>query len=91
MNNQEKLKDIDKKIKDLQEKRKQLEHRNLNELDKIIKKIKAEILPPEILAGAISEAVEAFKQKKEILKQWEEKGKTFFISLKKKSGKKEGS
>ena len=83
------LKTLDQKIKDLQDRKKLLEQKQLLEVSKIIKKTHAEDLPPEMLTGVLLEAVEAFHQKKDSTKRWEEKGKAFLKSPSKKGDKKE--
>jgi len=82
------LKNLDQKIKELQDRKKLLEQKQLLEVSKIIKKTHAEELPPEMLTGVLLEAVEAFHQKKDSAKRWEEKGKAFLIPPSKKGDKK---
>ena len=83
------LKTLDQKIKELQERKKLLEQKQLLEVSKIIKKTHAEELPPEMLTGVLLEAVEAFHEKKDSTKRWEEKGKAFLIPPPKKGDKKD--
>ena len=82
------LKTLDQKIKELQDRKKLLEQKQLLEVSKIIKKTHAEDLHPEMLTGVLLEAVEAFHQKKDSTKCWEERGKAF-LSPSKKGDKKE--
>ena len=77
-----KVSEIDLKIKALQEKKKHLEERNLHDLAKVIKKLGADSLPTNILVGSLLETVEAFQQKKDIIKNWQTKGKDFFFFFK---------
>ena len=86
-----KIQSIDDKIKALQEAKKKLESEKLTETLKLMKKSGADTLPPEILAGAISDAVEAYTKKKDIVKTWQVKGQTILDKTKKNKGKKEDS
>ena len=72
-----KLLSIDEQIKALQEKKKKLEERSLLDLAKVIKKLGADSVPVDVFVGALLETVEAFQQKKDIVKKWQAKGKDF--------------
>jgi len=72
-----KLLSIDEQIKALQEKKKKLEEKNLLDLAKVIKKLGADSLSVDVLVGSFLETVEAFQQKKDIVKKWQSKGKDF--------------
>ena len=81
-----KLHDIDQKIKDLQDRKKLLEQKQINDLAKLIKKIDAHILPPEILLGSLSETLAAFYNNDDKINQWTQKGKNLLNDAKKKRG-----
>jgi len=83
-----KVSEIDLKIKALQEKKKHLEERNLHGLAKVIKKLNADSLPTNILIGSLLEAVEAFQQKKDSIKNWQTKGKDFLEAEKRNNTRK---
>ncbi|NBT85846.1 MAG: hypothetical protein EBT45_05045 [Alphaproteobacteria bacterium] len=81
-----KLISLDEQIKTLQEKKRKLEEKSLQDLAKIIKKLGADSLSPEIIIGSLFEAVEAFHQKKDITKKWQAKGKEILEASKKSKG-----
>jgi hypothetical protein len=86
-----KVSEIDLKIKALQEKKKHLEEKNLHDLAKVIKKLNAESLPLDILVGSLLETVEAFRQKKDSIKNWQTKGKDFLEADKKNNSRRNSS
>ena len=86
-----KVSEIDLKIKALQEKKKHLEERNLHDLAKVIKKLDADSLPLDILIGSLLETVEAFRQKKDSIKNWQTKGKDFLEADKKNNSRRKPS
>ena len=86
-----KVSEIDLKIKALQEKKKHLEERNLHDLAKVVKKLDADSLPLDILVGSLLETVEAFQQRKDILKNWQTKGKDFLEDDKKNNTRRNSS
>ena len=81
--NTSKLLSIDEQIKALQEKKKKLEEKKFLDLAKVIKKLGADFLPVDILVGSIFETIEAFNQKKDIVKKWQSKGKELLETDKK--------
>lgn len=78
-----KLLSIDEQIKALQERKKKLEEKSLLDLAKVIKKLGADSFPIDILVGSIFETMEAFNQKKDIMKKWQAKGKELLETDKK--------
>lgn len=86
MNNISKLVSLEEQIKALQEKKKKLEEKSLQDLAKVLKKLGADSLHPEILIGSLFEAVEAFHQKKDVTKKWQAKGKEILEANKKGKG-----
>ena len=78
MINQKIIQDIDERIKNLKAKKKRVEENLKTQNSKLISNIfetcNANTLPPEILAGALKEAVEHFQQNNEILNTWKREG-----------------
>ena len=68
------LQSIDQKIKDLQDKKRQLEQKQISDLAKILKRVDAHLMPPEMLAGALIDVVEMFKTKQDTTHLWVKKG-----------------
>ncbi|NBT86084.1 MAG: hypothetical protein EBT45_06270 [Alphaproteobacteria bacterium] len=84
----DKVSEIDLQIKALQEKKKKLEEKQSIQLAQVIKKTGASTLPPELLIGALLDAVKAFEDNKDITKKWQQAGKEFLNSDKGEGGKK---
>jgi hypothetical protein len=74
MNQSQRLQSIDQKIKDLQDKKRQLEKKQIGDLAKILKRVDAHLMPPDMLAGALIDVVEAFKNKQDTTHVWVKKG-----------------
>ena len=86
--NASQLVSLEEQIKALQGKKKKLEEKSLQDLAKVLKKLGADSLSPEILIGSIFETVEAFHQKKDVTKKWQDKGKEILEASKKGKGSK---
>ena len=57
----------------------------------MVKKLDADSLPLDILVGSLLETVEAFQQRKDILKNWQTKGKDFLEDDKKNNTRRNSS
>lgn len=74
MNQDKKLQNIEQMIKELQLKKKRIEERRVEKVVKILTRCGIQDMPDEVLAGAIYDAVEAFKNDAASVRQWREDG-----------------
>lgn len=65
---------LDGKINQLQARKKKLEGKRINQLTKVLNRCGANTMPDEILAGAILEAVTAYKQNDARVFTWKSDG-----------------
>jgi hypothetical protein len=68
------IKDLDNKINKLQARKKRLEGKRISQLTKILNRCGANTIPDEILAGAVLEIVEAYKQNDTRVSAWKSDG-----------------
>lgn len=68
------IKNLDDKINHLQIRKKKLEGKRTSQLTKVLNRCGANTMPDEILAGAVFEAVKAYKQNDSRVFTWKSEG-----------------
>ncbi len=70
----ERIKTLDDKIDQLQTRKRKLERKRAAQITKILNRCGVNILPDEILAGVVLEAVRAYKENDSRVAAWESEG-----------------